>query len=335
MPTQETAHDGLLDSEQYRPAAIGEASLEAGEPEQVWEEYGLESVPILLDGEDIGRRIIRYNGNYISDVSDHFKVLPNEQVVKAANTVAEELGADPFHEFSGDWYVTLDDHVYQDPERKRVHALYAWDEGTIDDDELEYGFVVHNSIDGSMALRVGLFTFNHACANMVHIGSGTFADYSARDVEEERGVISESARRHTKNMDVELESLAYRIRGVIAAVPDVHETYQQWLQEQLTVAQVEELIDRLPRKNLPVWMQSAAEEFEAVEENEGLDPGMLPEDRRANIVEARMPSAEATWETYNSLTEAIWHDDNTTDTSKMRKMKQLHRVLDPVAAGND
>lgn len=324
---------GLLDREDYDPSAIGTASLEAGEPEQVWEEYGLESIPILMDEADTGRRIVRYNGDYIADVSDNFKILPNEEVVQAANVIADDLGASPFHEFDGDWYIQLDDHVYQDAERKRVHAIYAWDQGEIGGDDMEYGFVVHNSIDGSMALRVGVFTFRHACANMVHIGAGTLRDYMAQGVEDERGIISSSTRRHTKNMDVDMEALSARIQGVIAAVPDIHSTYQQWLQDELTVEETLRLIDYLPSKDQPGWMQDAEDELDAVAENESLEPELLPDDRKASVIEAKMPRAETVWDTYNSFTQAIWHDNRTSDTSKMTKMRKLHRVFDPIEAG--
>lgn len=153
------AREGLPRADDYAPEKIGTASLSADEPEVKYEKYGLETVPLLHDGEDTGRRLVRRNGKFVADVSSEYKLLPNERVAEQANEVARELGADPFHEFSGDWFVPLDDHVFQDPDRHRVHAVYAWDHDEVGGDSLEYGYGVHNSIDGSQSFSVGLFTF--------------------------------------------------------------------------------------------------------------------------------------------------------------------------------
>jgi len=38
---------------------------------------------------------------------------------------------------------------------------------------------------------------------------------------------------------------------------------------------------------------------------------------------------DSMWETYNDVTEAVWHSGNTSDTTKRRKYKKLHRVMPP------
>lgn len=332
---------GLPDADEYRPEAIGEAALSAGDPEQTWDKWGLEMVPVLHDGEDTGRRIIRRNGEYIAMVSDEYKLLPNERVVEAANEVARELGARPFHQFDGEWFVKLDDHVYQDPERRRVHALYAWDTDYVGDDRMEYGFAVHNSIDSSLAFSVALFSFRHACANMVHIGTGGYRDRMAQNVESERSVLTESKHKHTSGLDVEVEQLTALVKGNLTLANSVNETYKQWQREAVDLATVEDLIGRFPNQTYPVWLQEAMEEIDGEREEraeaQDVDKSevVLPDNLRADILRASIPSAENKWDTYNDLTQAIWHNKNTSDATKQGRMDNLHRAMNPLAVQAD
>ncbi len=327
----EKAHEGLMTAEDYKPEAIGEAAITAGEPEQTWPQYGLEMVPILHNGDDTGRRFIRQNGNYIADVTDSYQLLPNEQVVEAANDVAQELGAEPFHQFDGDWFIQLDDHVYQDPERRRVHALYAWESGTVGGDSMEYGFAVHNSIDGSLGFNVALFSFRHACANMVHIGVNNSMAQRALNVEGERDVLASSSHRHTSGLEVDTESLAARVKGTLMFVDNIDETYNAWHDSVVNDDHVEALIQRLPEKDLPDWVQDTKDRLEDEAEDyadeEDVDIDILPADQKASVIEANIPTGETIWETYNDVTQAVWHDNRTADTSKQRKMRQVHRAF--------
>lgn len=328
--SSEKAHAGLPTASDYDPEAIGTAELEAGDPEQIWEEFGLELVPVLHDGEDTGRRFVRRNGKYVADVSERYKLLPNERAVAAANEVARDLGATPFHDFEGDWYVTLDDHVFQDEDRRRVHALYAWDDPVDigEDDPVQFGFAVHNSIDGSMSFEVGLFTFRHGCANMVLMGArGRGMNFDSRDV------VQHSTHAHTSGLEVDTDNLKSRIKTMLTFVDEVEETYRAWREQFLSRDEVLDLLDRLDKgqlttDDLPAWLADIQETVEDAEENEQLGEE-APWENRAELVAAEMPEAANTWDTYNTMTEAIWHSATTNDRSKRQKMKDVHRVLQP------
>lgn len=318
---------GLPTAEDYDPDAIGGAELSAGEPEQTWDEFGLELVPVLHDGEDTGRRLVRRNGNFIADVTERYKILPNERAVAAANEVAQELGAEPFHEFDGDWFIELDDHVFQDPEGRRVHAVYAWESGTVAGDDMEYGFAIHNSIDGSMGFRVGLFSFRHACANMVMMGAGNAQEQGALGVEDERSILNSSMRKHTSGMDVDTDALKARIESTLFLVEDIHDGYRDLVDRALTPEEVAGLLDRLPQKNLPAWFSDLAEDLREAQENESLEGEGWTRDRKKSLIEGHIPTEETAWETYNDITESLWHDDSSSDQTKQRKMRQLHRAV--------
>lgn len=330
----------MMEYHPERMAANGNPPhLEPGEPEQVWDEYGLEIVPLNLNGDDSGRRWVMRNGEFIADVSDRYRLLPNEKAVQTADRVADELGAVPFNDFDGEWYVKLDDHVFQDDEGRRSHALYAWDDPVDIDgsgDEVQLGFAVHNSIDSSMGFQVGLFTFRHACANMVMMGiGGQGMSFDQRDV------LDHAQQRHTKSLDI--DNLRAWIEDTVQYGSDVIEAYQAWADRELTTGEAMSVVKRARAgrlskgKDIPDWMVEAIEEIEYTEEtlaeNQTLDgeqfPNGLPEDYVADIVEGHVPEAERVWDTYNSLTENIWHNPDTGDRSKMRKMQVTHQTFDP------
>lgn len=350
-PDYSPTEAGLPTADEYKPEAIGTAEVEAGDPTQTFEKYGLELFPIRIDGSDTGQRAVRRNGKFLGMVSDRYQLLPNERAVEVANDVARDLGAEPFHqfdstEFDDSWYVQLDDHVYQDKERRRVHALYAWDD-PVDvggGDKVQFGFAVHNSIDASLSFQTGLFSFRHACANMVTMSvkdtqAGTFdtGNFDATRVEDEREVLEHSTRKHTSGLDINKEALKARIETTLLAVdpdnPDsIPNTYSEWQEQSTSPEVVAAIIDRLPNKDHPEWFADVRDQFDAARENESLEGDQeLDAERQRQIIKDVMPRGETMWNTYNDVTENIWHSD-AGDRTKDRKFKKLHRAA-PVADG--
>lgn len=333
----------------YNPEKLlangADINISLGSPEQVWTDYALEILPIKLDGSDTGRRLIMRNGEMLGAVSDQYRLIPNEEVVSAADEIAADLGAVPFDDFTGDWFVKLQNNVFMDEEGRRAHALYAWNDPVPvgGDDEVQVGFGVHNSIDGSMGLRVGLFTFRHACANMVFMGLGQ----GGMDFDQ-RNVLSHSAKKHTKNL--EIEQLRAWIEETVGYAPSVIDAYKRWTSDELSRSDAVALLQmaragRLSRRNdVPEWIQNAVEYTEDLDEQvregqEDLDGQQfvngLPQDKVADIAEAFRPQGELMWDTYNDLTANLWHAESTNDQSKMQKMRQVHKVFDPSPQGDD
>lgn len=374
---QEKSHEGLPTKDEYNPETIGNAAIRAGEATTTHPEYGLEMVPIEYlspdtgsvaadsimektdDGKawvDTNRRLVRRNGDFVADVSHRFHLLPNEKVVAAANKAARDLGAVPFHDFEGDWYIELDDHVFQDADRHRVHALYAWND-PVDisgpdepADEIQFGFAVHNSIDASMAFEVGLFTFRHACQNMVMMG----ADAQGMSFDD-REVVVHAKRAHTSSLDLDVDALSTTIKNVMVFAEDIKEGYEAWRSEIVDYETVEGLIKRLPKKDLPDWIavtdgdvptvehdlreareNRALDRHDTISEDDDLDLSdinvsdvELDAETKQSIVAEHLPDDETAWDTYNSITENVWHDSGTGDRTKRRKFKKLHRTMEP------
>ena len=333
MAQTDYAEEGLPTADDYDPESLGTVSLTAGKAEQTWPQYGLELVPIELqssatDTIDTGRRFIMRNGDYLADVSEGYKLLPNERAVATANDVARDLGAEPFHEYDGDWFVELDDHVYQDQDRRRVHALYAWQDGDVGGDDMSYGFAVHNSIDGSTGFSVALFSFRHACANCVFIGTRTQAEQAALNVENQREVVNSTSHSHTKGLDIDKEALKGTIKGTLTLVDDVHETYQRWVSERVTVEDAVSLLNtgQLATADLPGWLQDIEANLEEMDEDAG--PDGAPADEKRQMIRADMPG-ESKWDAYNEITQSIWHRGSSNDSTRQRKMRALHRTFEP------
>jgi Domain of unknown function (DUF932). len=217
--------------------------------------------------------------------------------------------------------------VFQNQGRTRVHALYAHEKGTVAGDEIQFGVAVHNSIDGSLALRVSLFSFRHACANMIWMGTGTVREAFAESVEGEREVIRTDVRKHTSGLDV--DALQQYVRDVALATEGVHETYKTWAERRITLDEAEELIRRreknyLSGSDVPEWVNEAKDAIaDHVEAR-----GRITDEEYREIVETYKPAAR-TWDTFNALTDAVWHNESTNDDTKRRKMKQINRVFDP------
>jgi hypothetical protein len=346
MQHEDYANEGLPEADDYDPDALGTVETRAGEPEQEWPEFGLELVPVEYrsktqgEWQDTGRRLVQRNGKFVSDVSRDYKLLPNEQLIGVANNVADDLGAIPFHEYDGDWFVELDDHVFQNPERTRVHGVYAWKNADVGGDDMSYGFAVHNSIDGSLGFSVGLFTFRHACANMVFLGTKGVNEQRALSVESEREIKNRTQHAHTSGLAVGEEELGAVIKSTLTLVDDVHHTYQEWVAERITAEDVRDLLRRaesgsLAFADLPDWVTKANGAIEEVHAEEYEDEDeQMPWERQAEIIEAEMPQAETVWSTYNDLTNNIWHSGSSGDTTRRSKMRDVHRVFDPSEHGD-
>lgn len=181
----------------------------------------------------------------------------------------------------------------------------------------------------------------YACANMVFIGTGGKSEQRALDVEGEREIVSASHSKHTKGLDISPEALKAEIKGTLTLVDDVHATYTEWVERAMEPEEVAGLIDyaegsgSLAVNDIPQWMVEAADDLEAAAQNESLDSREdLPWERRAEVIEASMPQARPVWDTYNDITENIWKSGESGDTTRRRKMKETHRVLNPVEAGS-
>jgi hypothetical protein len=276
-------------------------SLSFGNPDLTWQHYGIQQSPILFNGAKTHYKAVIRNNEIVSIVSEAYKLLPNEEAVKLANEAAAMAGLVPFHEFSGEWFVRMDRHVILDRDGRRVHALYAIDKSfDVGGEKMHLGVGVHNSIDGSTGFGCGIFTFRHACANMVWAGMRGY-----EQAFDERKTIEYIYKRHTKGLETFMGGLKTAILTVMDKANIILETYQQLAETEVTREFLNKLRrSRLPNKVLPNYI-------------------VKPEESTVN------PADLTQWQVYNDITAAIWHNAKSGLKTKDFQFKTLHAIILP------
>ncbi len=278
------------------------ANIKFEAPDEEWAKYGLLQYPLAFEG---GTALKQYKGivqrnRLVAITGAEYKLLPNEEAVKIADDVARLVGAVPFNEFKGEWYTKMDEHVIYNNEKTRIHALYAFDE-PVDmggNDMIQLGFAVHNGIDGGRAFGAGGFSFRHACANMVLMGwKGQGMGF------DERATLAWVYHRHTSGLDVQEPILKKTLLAVIEQTRDVIATYKRWKELELNKAIAEKLVNALPKKYLPAFIETTQ--------------GKL----------SQLLGTPSLWAVYNDVTFKITHQSKSDLERKEELFGKLHAAL--------
>jgi len=269
-----------------------------GQPDETWAKYDLVQNPLLFNGHDTGYKMIIRKGEIVSIVRKGYGLLPNEEAVKVGDEAAEMAGLVPFNEFSGEWFVRMQDHVIYDKSGTRVHALYAANQHyDVNGEKMHVGVGVHNSIDGTLGFGCGIFTFRHACANMVFAGMRGY-----EQAFDQRKTIEYVYKKHTASLSVFKAGLKNTILSVMEKATDIIKSYNLMAQEKAT----EELIEKIKKSRLSAKV--------------------LPE-----YLTAKEPQVESLsltqWELYNDITELIWHNARSGLKTKEFQFKTLHTIM--------
>lgn len=283
---------------------IGIPKISFGTPDKKWEQYGLLTAPIDFDAKPSGFNGLLKDGQLVTIVGSYYKVLPNEEAAKIADQAAKMAGLVPFDEFTGDWFNRMDDHVITDKGGRRMHALYAFNKPyQVNGQKMHIGVGIHNSIDGTTAFGAGIFTFRHACSNMVLAGTKRYSQAF-----DQRKTIEYLYKRHTLTLDPVIGQLKTVILGVMDRAKEIIQTYIEMDQARLTV----ELANRLKRSKLPTKIL----------------PDYIPKE------EEKIKTVPNTtqWQVYNDITEAIWHNAKTELRTKEHHFDVLHQTIQVVKA---
>jgi hypothetical protein len=254
-------------------------------------------MPLIFNESNVDYKAIIHENRLVAIVSKQYRLLPNEEAVKIADAASKLAGLVPFDQFNGDWFKRLQNHVICDREKHRVHALYASNTPFyVQGEKMHVGVGVHNSIDASMGFGCGVFTFRHACSNMVFAGMRGYAQEF-----DQRRTLDCIYARHTQGLGKLIENLKTVILGVMEKANLLIETYNRMATEKAE----EELLEKIRRSRLP--------------------KKILPDYLDENAVE---PVGLTKWELYNDLTAAIWHNAKTDLKSKDFQFDVLHAVLE-------
>jgi hypothetical protein len=193
-------------------------------------EYGLKTVELFfrgLDGElrPSGRKWILKGSRAIADVTQRYKLIPNEEVLKVSDKLSEAFGFKQHKiSFSKDGNFMMAKYISDkviNPDSKS---------------EINLGFSVRNSIDGRSGLGVDGFTFRGICSNGAIMGLNFLPNVR-------------TYRKHTSIAN--LAGLEKIVGVVVGKLGEIAELYKSWVDAPLTVEQFVQLIRRIPQKYLP------------------------------------------------------------------------------------
>jgi hypothetical protein len=269
-----------------------------------WGQYGISELPLTFNGSDTKYKAVVQNGEIANISKKAYTVLPNEEAVKISDVAAKECDLVPFHQFTGEWFIRMNSNVIVD--KWKVHSLYALNEPyNVNGDKMHLGVGVHNSIDGSTSFGAGIFTFRHACANMVLAGSRGYVQQF-----DERHTLDYVYKRHVGDVDLVIGDMTQKITLLMDKAQGIIEAYRQMAQKQA---------DEAFRKNFLKGLQ-----------RHSIAAKWLPEYLRVKPKEALPPMAEGlkVWDVYNDITAKIWHDPGTTRMCvRIDYFNNLHKLI--------
>lgn len=271
-------------------------NLSFGTADTTWGQHNLVEYPVLFNQEASRFKAVVRQGSLVNIVGTGYQLIPNEEAVKIADRAAKLAGLVPFSDFSGEWFNRMENHVILDHDGKRMHALYAMNKGyQVGGESMHLGVGIHNSIDGSTAFGCGVFSFRHACSNMVLAGTKNYSQSF-----DERKTVEYLYKRHTSSLDPAKAVLQDVILRIMQRVPQIISAYE----EMTTIKANEELLKKLRASRL--------------------SKNVLPE--YITEKEAKVPDV-SNWQVYNDLTAAIWHNAKTGLKTKTFQFNALHKVM--------
>jgi hypothetical protein len=255
-----------------------------GKIDEEWQKYNLVQARILYNDKPSPYKAIIKDGKLVSILGADYKLIPNEEVVRIGDQVASEVGAKPFRvRYARNNYIL-------NKAETRVYAQYIMPRGFDIDgkDRVFVGFSLQNGIDGSLAFGASGFTFRSVCSNGVFMGYKEIARFY---------------RKHTKALEVDMESIKMAVEKVLEETRDAVKAYRKLVRLELNEEIAEAIAkSKLPRKVLPDYIETEKDKL------------------------VRWDSSKDLWTVYNDISAAIWHSAIDVDT-KVRHFNILHAVI--------
>jgi len=165
--------------------------------EYICDKLGFEMSPHHFRGEKTNFMEISRNDRFITMVTNRYKLVPNEVAEAIADEVAEKMGAKKIGH-------------YEDGEDSII-IHYLLDEfETARGSKARAGFYVTNSVGGFMSFRVKSFLLYED--KIIYLGS----------------LISGIVRRHTKNIDIDMDSIVQIAKDAVEMAKKFAYTIDTW-----------------------------------------------------------------------------------------------------------
>lgn len=242
--------------------------------------------PLVWNGKVTGREIISKGEDYVTVQSPGYVILPNEYVASGADDIAERMHL----------------RVHKSIETPtRMWRYYLGGERFGPNKELDIGFFVANSIDGSQALSVGAFMWRQICSN------GMMAK---RLIVGLRMVHSSGMENLDFNLLLQSTERALNLSRSMAV------SMQDW--DKLAIhdhPQGDLFVQLLRSSPLPNTMRP--------------DYLALPNKRLPASEIPALNDSVTMWEVYNDFTSIITHSE-VSERTKVEYQHQLHKALSPL-----
>lgn len=279
-------------------------------PDDTWAKYDLSQMPIKVDGNHTGYKAIVRTGatpGLVAITHQTYKLYPHEEALAVAEDLARVVGAKRLDKLPRDGHqfmihgqagreedtIRMNAHTSFSTHGNRMNAFYVLDdEFSIEKkDTVRLGFSVHNAIDGSRTFGADGFTYRTICTNGAIVRDKSIA--WLRFI-------------HSKNMDISRKNMSTSLGLLVERTRQLVRIYQEWSNLELEKMTAEQLVNRIPNRYLPDFIEKEKRKF------------------------SRITGRHSIWDTYNAITQPLWHG-NSEMVYKENIYERLHRVLVPLA----
>jgi len=199
-----------------------------------WAEYGLLQKYLLHENNEINYKAIVKDGNFINFRSRRAQIIPNEFIREEVAPILEQLGFKPLESTGKVQSVRMLDYYLSDDKVTLKH-----DEK---EEEIGFGVLLSNSIDGSMFTGMSGITYRFICGNGMIGGMETIQSINKSDL---MSIVA-----NPNNKDKVASDLKQSVLIITDALKNVIRIYESMMKEEFTKEKYNTLEQLYPEKLL-------------------------------------------------------------------------------------
>jgi len=273
--------------------------------DNTWGKYGITEVPLLVradNGEvfdDKAFKGIFQDGKYRKIVGRNYIVFPNEEVdlivTKLVEQYKDEYGIYLFKSH----YARNSDIKFWELRTESSKFQKAIEGSKISNDVVNVGLIIRNSLGAGVSFGADLFTFRQVCTNGAiargkDLGNLKIKHYGQNALEEM------------------VNSLERRLGDMLWEGMDLLKYYERMTQLKMKQELAEKLGNTFAKKYLPEYIVI----------NEDKAKKLKPE-----IVLTNEGKSMTLWNTFNHITDPVWHNEHTRFNTKSYMTTTLHKLM--------
>lgn len=308
-----------------KPTYTRSKSVFYGEVLDSYPQYNLVAERIIRDGVAANTQLIIKDDHVVHTFTEKYKVLPNEEALKVADTVRKEAGLVWAKDMKKDWKGPLTIPQYLGKMNGAITSLLIdpkevnLSAGTkFDDDWIRFGIGIGNSINGTSSLKAYGFTFRQICANFAfhffHLGALKVEAEVDTGKFNDAKVLNKQVFIHSKNINIEM--FEESVKEVLKAGKLIVKRYQAMRVEELLEKQALEIARRMPKTVLK-------------KASHPIDWLKWDKKKGAQFVKGVKVNK---YDAFNDVTDALTHYEDISYRVRMNGFKRLDKILVAPAA---